>query len=237
LAELTLQAGSQTFPFLVNFVDAVRGEPCAKPVAIESFIDAPEHAEASMRLKFLLDKHGSDKADRHNYHNLYGPILADMGMNCVLLEIGLGTNYVDVPSNMGPTGRPGASLRAFSEFRPQAQIFGADVDQRILFTEGNIKTFFVDQTDPRTFDDLAGQINQRLDLVIDDGLHSPNANLATMTFALNHLKPGGWCVIEDIYTDALPIWQVVSALMPKTYTCYIISSRETLMFAVRRGPN
>ena len=38
-----------------------------------------------------------------------------------------------------------ASLYMWQEYFPNAEIFGADVDKRILFNEGRIKTYFVDQ--------------------------------------------------------------------------------------------
>ena len=40
--------------------------------------------------------------------------------------------------------------------------------------------------------------SQRFDLVIDDGLYAPGANLNVLEFALQHLRPGGYVVIEDI---------------------------------------
>ena len=137
---------------------------------------------------------------------------------------------------MGTGGRPGASLRAFSASRPDADVFGADIDRRILFNERRIKTFFVDQTAPATFNELGIQIGRQLDIVIDDGLHSPNANLATMAFALRHLKPDGYFVIEDISVAALPIWQVVAAALPTQYEAQIVSSAAALMFVVVNRP-
>jgi hypothetical protein len=101
-----------------------------------------------------------------------------------LLEIGLGTNNPDVVSTMGASGKPGASLRAFRDFLPNARVFGADIDGRILFEEERILTYYVDQTRSISFDELADKLgNEGFDLVIDDGLHSPNANIATMIFA------------------------------------------------------
>jgi hypothetical protein len=64
-----------------------------------------------------------------------------------LLEIGLGTNNTDVVSNMGSEGVPDASLRAFRDYLPNARIYGAGIDKRILFEESRIKTYFADQTD------------------------------------------------------------------------------------------
>jgi hypothetical protein len=151
-----------------------------------------------------------------------------------LIEIGIGTSNRDVVSNMGPEGRPGASLRAFREFLPQARIYGADVDRRSLFKEERIRTFFVDQTEPESFGDLSAALTHEADLIIDDGLHSPNANIATLAFGLGKLKIGGWLVVEDITPHALPVWRVVSALLPDKYESHIVAARAALLFSVQR---
>jgi hypothetical protein len=149
-----------------------------------------------------------------------------------MLEVGLGTNNEDIVSNMGKGGKPGASLHAFREFAPSARIYGADVDRRILFEDTNIRTFYVDQTDPGSFEALAANIDEKFDLIIDDGLHSPNANIATLLFGLKNLKLGGCIVVEDIAPAALPVWQVVSALLPAGYTSRLIQAGEALVFVV-----
>jgi hypothetical protein len=105
-----------------------------------------------------------------------------------ILEVGLGTDNDAVASNMGAAGKPGASLRAFRELLPHARIYGADVDRSILFDEENIQTFFVDQTDFQSIDALDEAIGHDFDLIIDDGLHSPDANLAMLIFAQKRLR-------------------------------------------------
>ena len=55
----------------------------------------------------------------------------------------------------------------------------------------NCFTALVDQTNPDSFDQLSADIPGFLDLIIDDGLHSTDANLATLLFALAKLRPGG----------------------------------------------
>ena len=151
-----------------------------------------------------------------------------------MLEIGLGTYNDDIVSHMGADGRPGASLRAFRDFLPNARIYGADVDARILFREERIETFFVDQTDPPSFADLERAVPPILDLVIDDGLHSPNANLATLRFGLTKIKVGGWVVVEDIAAAAVPVWEVVAALLPDSHRAFILQAQSTVVFAVQR---
>jgi hypothetical protein len=238
IAKLAVQSANQTFPFMVHFIEVANNERFSEPTPITLFSNTARAQNAAIELKSMFDQHGSDKATLHNYHHLYGEILEDLRYSTVtILEIGLGTNNLDVASHMGPGGRPGASLRAFAEFLPRACIYGADIDRRILFQEARIKTFFVDQTNPQSLRSLASQVECKFDLIIDDGLHSPNANIATLSFACDNLKEGGWFVVEDIQTAAIPIWRVVSALLPKNYRSWIIAAEDGFLFVIRRnGP-
>jgi hypothetical protein len=189
--------------------------------------------DTAANLAKAFEAYGSDKA-RNGYHPLYGSILSEPDTIEKIFEIGLGTNNTDVLSNMGVNGTPGASLRAFRDFCPNAEIFGADIDMRILFSEDRIKTYFVDQTNSSTLTDLSKQVGGGFDLVIDDGLHSPNANLASLIFGLRVVKPGGWVVIEDIVLEAADLWKVAAALLPtEQYRAHIIRVNTTLAFAVQ----
>jgi hypothetical protein len=74
-----------------------------------------------------------------------------------------------------------------------------------------------------------------MDRDIDDGLHSPNANLATLVFGLSRLNMEGCLVIEDISPDAVPLWQIVSAaLLPDSYESSIVAAAGAFLFVVRR---
>jgi hypothetical protein len=235
IAPLTLQAAEQTVPLLARLAE-MAGHPGPVPAPVQSFAGTPAARASAEKLKALLDHHGSDKAQPHDYHHLYGTILQQRDSISAVLEIGLGTNNVDVVSNMGPAGRPGASLRAFRDFLPNARIYGADVDRRILFREERIETFHVDQTDTATFDALSARLEGvRFDLVIDDGLHAPNANLATLAFGLPKLTPGGVMVVEDIHPAHLPVWHVVFAMLPQgQYSHFLAHAHGGILVAIQR---
>lgn len=93
---------------------------------------------------------------------------------------------------------------------------------------------FVDQTDLASLEALASQLTGPFDLIIDDGLHCPNANIAVMTFALDRLKPGGFLVIEAIALEAKPIWRVVTAFLPATYRSQLVHVRGALCFVIEK---
>ena len=111
------------------------------------------------KLGELFNKNNSDKANNenkprfHNYHFVYNSIFKQLGIDNSLniLEIGLGTNDINVASNMGENGTPGASIKALKEFLPNANLYGADVDKNILFQEERIKTCYVDQMNEKSF--------------------------------------------------------------------------------------
>jgi SAM-dependent methyltransferase len=229
-AELTLQAANQSFPFLAHLLRKLK-QNHLKVINAMDFPKDSEDLSAAFKIKAHLDEYGSNKANRHNYHYIYGPILKNTAQVTGVLEIGLGTNNTDVVSNMGTEGRPGASIRAFRDFLPNAQIYGADIDKRILFEETRIKTYFVDQTNLQSLDDLGNRIDEELDLIIDDGLHSPHANVAVVSFALDKVKSGGWLIIEDIAESALPFWEVVASLLPEYYQSTLIRAEGGLVFA------
>jgi len=203
----------------------------------EQFAEDNDSLESAEELKKLLDAYGSDKAKdhHHNYHLIYGSILNNRDRIESIIEIGLGTNNTDIVSNMGEFGKPGASLRAFRDFCPNASIIGADIDSNILFHEERIKTFEVDQTSKQSVKDLQGKILHKVDLLIDDGLHSPDANINTIAMGINIVKPGGWIVIEDIALCALPIWHIVEEVMRwHSWDCTLFNTRNALLFAARK---
>lgn len=233
LARLTLESVNQTGDNLIRYAESFVGARTARMMRAESFADewGPESHE---ELAAAFDRHGSDKSSAHNYHLIYGPILSDLGNVTALLEIGMGTSDTTLISNMGSSGQPGASLRAFADFLPAAAIFGADVDRNILFRTDRITTFWVDQTDFSTVETLMDGLPAGLDLVIDDGLHSPNANLAVAHLARRQLRSGGWLVIEDISPSALALWRGISMLLELDFCTTLVEARGGFVLAARR---
>jgi len=53
-------------------------------------------------------------------------------------------------------------------------------------------------------------------LIIDDGLHTIEANMNTLLFAMEAIKIGGFIAIEDIPTRTLPVWQVIDRVIDKS---------------------
>jgi hypothetical protein len=234
LGKLTISSINKSFSILAELA-AENSARLPRRVPLAQFPEGSKEKDAAEKLSGLFDRYGSDKGSELGYSSLYGPLLLRAQAVRSILEIGMGTTHTDTISHMSSDKKTGASLRAFRDFCPKAEIFGADIDRRILFQETRIQTFFVDQTKPETFGQLAAQIPKSIDLIIDDGLHSPEANLQTLRFALPRLAPGGWTVIEDIVGAAAPIWSLVAALLPASvWDVFLLESPRSLLFAVQR---
>jgi SAM-dependent methyltransferase len=174
----------------------------------------------------IMEKHGSDKGsltmrNRHNYTTLYYELLKSWRLRELrVFELGLGTNFTDVKSNMGSNGKPGASLRGWAEFFPNARIFGADIDKRVLFQEDRIQTFYCDQLDPVAIKGmwLQKDLKEGFDLIVEDGLHEYAANVCFFENSIRKLKPGGIYSIEDIRSQDLALFVKKLNEWRSTYT-------------------
>lgn len=168
---------------------------------IDSYFDNKEYDNPT-ELCYLFNKYKSDKANHHNYSTFYNYIFSHIKNDSLnLFEVGLGTNNVSVPSNMGSNGNPGASLFAWKEYFQNFMIYGADVDEGCLFQEDRIKTFYIDQTNPEVINSSLksqGIKNSFFDIIIDDGLHQYEANRTLFENSISKLKKGGIYIIEDI---------------------------------------
>ena len=170
-----------------------------------------------MSLGSLMLKYGSDKGghrdSNHNYTTIYDPLLSCLkskGSDVNFFELGLGTVNRELKSSMWwvTNYKPGASQRAWSEWLPGASIYGADIDEDTLFTEENIRTFKVDQTDYESIRKLWTDVGENVlfDVIIDDGLHEFEAGLSFIMASLHKLKQDGIYIVEDITNEDCEKW-------------------------------
>ncbi len=158
----------------------------------------------------VMARHGSDKSGTHNYTTVYSVLFRELRARPLrIFELGLGTNNPQLASSMGVDGTPGASIRGWRELFPNALIFGADIDRTILFTDDRIETFYCDQLDSGAIGDLWSQpaLREKMDIIIDDGLHTLEGNVSFMNGSLEHLRPGGTYLVEDILSSTLGDWR------------------------------
>ena len=163
-------------------------------------------------LSELCEKYGSDKGfvnldvdkpynwTTHSYTSYYNSIFNLSRENIkFVFECGLGTNNPDIKSNMTINGVPGASLRVWRDYFINANIYGGDIDKDIMFEEDRIKTFYVDQLNTNSIKSMWESIDvENFDIIIDDGLHEPEANLNFFLNSFYKIKNNGVYIIEDV---------------------------------------
>ena len=148
----------------------------------------------------IIDLYGSDK-NLSGYTPYYTDIFENIRNNNIeLLEIGIGTIIKNAQSSMVytkiPNYKPGASLRSWQEYFPNAMIYGGDIQKDTQFEEDRIKTFLFDSTSLDACNNTLGDM--MFDIIIDDGWHAHHAQINTFDNLFSRVKSGGYYVIEDI---------------------------------------
>ena len=169
------------------------------------------HNKTPNPIAALCDRYGSDKGEiaptghpyswpSHTYADYYFRLFAHCRHSVKkVFECGLGTNNPGLISSMGLAGQPGASLRVWRDYFPNAQVYGADIDRDVLFQDERIKTGFLDQLDPATIGSFWKGLGETdFDFMVDDGLHTFEAGKCPFLNSIEYLKPEGLYVIEDV---------------------------------------
>jgi hypothetical protein len=157
----------------------------------------------------IMNRNLSDKGNgHHNYTKIYDHLFNFFRHEKLqILEIGIGSVNPSVPSNMGggelgKVYRPGASIRGWLEYFPNAEIYCCDIDRDILnFEDNRVHAFFFDQTNELIMKSVTEDgilKDKKFDIIIDDGLHIFPINCEVMKHLLPKLNPGGYYIIEDI---------------------------------------
>jgi SAM-dependent methyltransferase len=230
--DLTILGARQNYEQLVK-LSQTRPQ---KPKTLDQYLDAKQNLELTKKLSDLFQTYGSDKAGTHDYYKIYSEILGSrMSKRVDILEIGIGSNNVDVPSNMGKNGKPGASLRSFRDLSENVHVIGADVDARILFTEERIGTFHLDQLNDDSWVNFRMHLKDtKFDLIIDDGLHAPISNLKTIQYLESQLKPDGIIIVEDIHERSLPVWQLLEIVTKGSLHIELICTKAAHMALITK---
>ena len=131
-------------------------------------------------------KYHTDKEYLHNFCNFYEQ---NLNKNVTkLYEIGV---------------LDGASLQMWSEYYPDAQIIGFDIeDKSMLKLNSNVTVKYLDQSNITQLKDLAANSNN-VDIIIDDGSHFIDHQIMTFEILFNSLKTNGQYIIEDLHTSTL----------------------------------
>jgi hypothetical protein len=142
-------------------------------------------------LKKILEKHKCDK-NEHMYYEVYEPFLEPMKEEQInILEVGI---------------FKGTSINSWHEYLPNAQIYGIDIFTRLKPEDVSalkkdrvhwIKADSMDKFVQNTIREQWGGVE--FDVIIDDGLHTPEANAKTFENLAPFLRDDGVFYIEDVW--------------------------------------
>jgi len=195
-------------------------EPNATGALVQNFLQNVSSLSPTFLCE-LMTKNKSDKGTgRHNYTLLYDILLKGRKEEELrVFELGLGTNNVSIPSNMGADANPGSSLYGWEEYFPKSHIFGADIDKGILFNSGRIMTFYCDQMDPLCISSMWAhpELSLPFDLIVEDGYHTFVANKCFLENSLHKLKTNGFYIIEDILSSEISFFETQILQWEKKY--------------------
>ena len=133
-------------------------------------------------------RHGTEKGSnafgcKHNYLPFYEQFLAPLrDQPITLLEIGVDR---------------GNSLRMWRDYFLQARIVGMDCADLRHLAEDRIEIEIGDQNSPEDLDRIATQYGP-FDVIVDDAGHNPPSQVFCYRHMLNHVKPGGFYILEDL---------------------------------------
>lgn len=169
-----------------------------------------ELIESETSLTKLFEKDGSSDKHYSGYNFLYELIFDKIRYNNLnYLEIGLGTLMPHIPStHIGQLSRntnytPGSILKTYKEYFTNSNIYGIDVAEDCMYSEERIKTFLLDSRDKSSCDESLGDL--KFDVILDDGLHTAEAQFRTFNNFFDRLNVGGYYIIEDIGGSSDPV--------------------------------
>lgn len=190
-------------------------------------------------LNRIFDKYFTDKGTvgpaahkkAHNYGDCYSAYLSPVRSKVSkVLEIGIGIDGPAYTCNVhtGNNSAGAASLRAWSEFFPNAMIYGIDINP-CQPPGSKIQTFVVDQSSKSQLQKFATQ-HGPFDLIIDDGSHVASHQQISLNTLWHHLNPGGYYFIEDLMDNGLD-----GISQGRTKRTDVISTRNALYSLATSG--
>ena len=143
-------------------------------------------------MRTLFDKYKCDKGHRHGYEAVYE---ADF------------EKVKDEPINIFEIGiLRGESIKVWLDYFPNGTVYAVDNFSRIppekveILSHERVKWVSGDSTSNSLRDTIDKEWSGvKFDIIIDDGLHTPRANMLSFMNLSKYLKKGGIYYIEDVF--------------------------------------
>ena len=174
----------------------------------------------------LFDKYKCDKGSlKHRYDRVYAPALHQLKDHPFrMLEIGV---------------FKGNSTEAFVEYCPQVQVVGVDIFVRVdvknipILNHPQVRAFKCDSLEGPTEEFMSIVGTDTFDIIIDDGLHTHEAQWKTFLNFIPYLREGGSYFIEDVWPyDEMTEEQKQHYWLKKNAPAFSEEEYEKLLIAI-----
>lgn len=136
------------------------------------------------------DKSPYNKGHRHPYTAVYDFLFSTYRYKKINFgEIGIESN---------------SSMKCWRQFFPYANLYGYDyinkkLDKARADKLYDTQYFYMDCKNPNLINEGLSKCQDKFDILIDDASHQYDHQILVIRSAIEHLKPGGILVIEDIF--------------------------------------
>ena len=184
-------------------------------------------------LQEIFDQHKTDKGSNssrrhhvgHRYDRVYEPVLEHLrDKEFLLLEVGILNGF---------------SLASWVDFFPKANFIGVDIFTRVpaknvpILKNSRVEWCTCDSINGPNQDFLDLLDNRKIDVIIDDGLHTHDAQRETFENFIPYLKDGGVYFIEDVWAfDQMTDKQKNHSWMIKNASKYSDNQYDALLATI-----
>ena len=197
-----MRAPRRCLRVLSNLPDAIAGQCYARDYQERGVADGTAEIVATNPLAQFFEGHLSGPGIwkwRHYFEMYHRHLAKFVGKDVHFAEIGVFS---------------GGSLQMWKSYLgDRAHIHGIDLDESTLaYGGGNVTIHVGDQAD-RSFWARFRRNVPTLDVVVDDGGHTPEQQRVTLEELLPHLRQGGVYICEDIHRDGNAFTAYVAGLI------------------------
>ena len=136
-------------------------------------------------LERLAKLHGTDKRlDVHGYTAVYDRHFRNVRAQIkTVLELGV---------------HRGGSIRMWRDYFPNAFVHGIDINPKYAMGGERIKFWLGSQLDESKLMEVVESCGGTVDLIVDDGAHTNEAQWYSFKLLWPHVTPGGYYIVEDV---------------------------------------